>query len=146
MLLKLLAMIHKLNRPLLIRKFPYIEEKKLQDICHLFMEVRTMIWNVLLLIHPTDPQSRPVMIIVFAHVVRPTIRTSLLNWQNLSKQSKNFKRKQCSLLATLCPTRSSHFVIFCDVFLFDEGCHFSSTEKMPFPFESHNLTKGHHRC
>ena len=41
------------------------------------------------LIHSADPQSRPVVIIVFAHVVRtPSI--------HFSKSNKtNFKRKQC---------------------------------------------------
>ena len=46
-----------------------------------------------LLIHEADPQSRPVVIIVFAHVVR----LSVLTFQNKT----NFKRKQCSPLARL---------------------------------------------
>ena len=35
-------------------------------------------WKYVFLIHEADPQSRPVVIIVFAHVVRP----------HLSKQNK----------------------------------------------------------
>ena len=45
------------------------------------------------LIHSADPQSRPIVIIVFAHVVRPFVPT----FQN----ETNFKRKQWSLLARL---------------------------------------------
>ena len=37
-----------------------------------------------ILIHSADPQSRPVGIIVFAHVVR----TSVPTFQNLAKQNK----------------------------------------------------------
>ena len=43
-----------------------------------------------------DPQSRPVVIIVFTHV-RPYVRLSPLS-QNLANKT-NFKWKQCSLLA-----------------------------------------------
>ena len=51
-----------------------------------------------LLIHKADPQSRPVVIIVFAHVVRSYfVRTSFPIFQNKT----NFKQKQCSLLARL---------------------------------------------
>ena len=39
------------------------------------------------LIHEADPQSQQVVIIVFAHVVRPSVPTS--------QNKTNFKRKQC---------------------------------------------------
>ena len=52
------------------------------------------IWHMdFVLIHEADPQSRPVVIIVFAHIVR----TSVPTFQNKT----NFKRKQSSLLANL---------------------------------------------
>ena len=41
---------------------------------------------VTLLIHEDDPQSRPVVIIVFAHVVRPSVRPSVR--LHFSKQNK----------------------------------------------------------
>ena len=47
------------------------------------------------LIHEADPHSRPVVIIVFAHIVRPSPLFKI--YQNKT----NFKRKQCSLLARL---------------------------------------------
>ena len=40
-----------------------------------------------ILIHSADPQSWPVGIIVFAHVVR-NVRTSVPTFQNLAKQNK----------------------------------------------------------
>ena len=49
----------------------------------------------ILLIHSANPKSGPVGVIVFAHVVRPYVRTHFLN---LEKQNN---RKQCSLLAWL---------------------------------------------
>ena len=52
---------------------------------------------MLILIHEADPQSRPVVIIVFAHVVLSSVRPSVPTFQNKT----NFKRKQCSLLARL---------------------------------------------
>ena len=61
-----------------------------------------------LLIHEADPQSRPVVIIVFVHVVRPSVPT----FQNKT----NVTRKQCSLLARLWvwPSGSlmTHHVLF----------------------------------
>ena len=41
----------------------------------------------LMLIHKADPQSRPVVIIVFAHVP-PYFRTSVSPFQNLAKLNK----------------------------------------------------------
>ena len=41
-----------------------------------------------LLIHSADPQSRRVGIIVFTHVVRPSVRPSVRTFQNLVKQTK----------------------------------------------------------
>ena len=52
-----------------------------------------MFWFVL--IHSANPQSRPVVITVFAHAVRPSIRP---HFSNLAKQCN---RKQWSLLARL---------------------------------------------
>ena len=50
---------------------------------------------LLLLIHSDNPKSRLVWIIVFAHVVRPSVRP---HYSNLEKQNN---RKQCYLLAWL---------------------------------------------
>ena len=40
------------------------------------------------LIHSADPQSEPVVIIVFAHVVRPSVLISVPNFRNQAKQNK----------------------------------------------------------
>ena len=60
-----------------------------------------------LLIHSADPQSRPVMIIVYTHVARPSIRSYF------SKYSKT--RKPYSLLARLWVWPSGSSMIFCFV-------------------------------
>ena len=49
----------------------------------LMNERKTKAW-IILLIHSADPKSRPVGIIVFTHVVRPSVST----FQNLAKQNK----------------------------------------------------------
>ena len=41
-----------------------------------------------ILIHSADPQKRPVVIIVFAHVVRPSVRPSIPSFPSLAKQNK----------------------------------------------------------
>ena len=48
------------------------------------------------LIHSADPQSRPVMIIAFTYVIRPSVRPSPLFKMQQSKT--NFQGKQCALL------------------------------------------------
>ena len=42
----------------------------------------------MLLIHSANPQSRPIGIIVFAHVVRLSVRPSVPTFQNLAKLNK----------------------------------------------------------
>ena len=54
-----------------------------------------------ILIHEADPESRPVVIIVFAHVVRSYVRQYVRPSVPTFQNKMNFKRKQCSLLARL---------------------------------------------
>ena len=56
----------------------------MQEELYLFKHRLTLIK----LIHEANPQSRPVVIIVFAHVVSPSVRT----FQNIAKQN-NFQAK-----------------------------------------------------
>ena len=45
-------------------------------------------FSCLFLILSANPQSRPVVIIVFARVVRPSVRMSVPTFQNLAKQKQ----------------------------------------------------------
>ena len=53
------------------------------------------------MIHEAYPQSRPVVIIVFANVVLSCARLSVRPSVPTTQNKANFKRKQCSLLARL---------------------------------------------
>ena len=59
------------------------------------------------LIHEADPQQWPVVITIFAHVVRPSLRSSVPNFRNLVNQNKFqvrieiiFARTDCGSLMT----------------------------------------------
>ena len=47
-----------------------------------------MLYYYLRLIHSANPQSRPVVISVFTHVIRPSVSTSVPTFKNLAKQNK----------------------------------------------------------
>ena len=51
---------------------------------NVYLEILDILLLLHKLIHPAIPQSRPVVITVFAHVVRPYVR---LHFSNLEKQN-----------------------------------------------------------
>ena len=81
------------NEPIRVRFLRIFLKKSQLIYIHIELLIHKADHSHARLIHSANPKSRPVRIIVFAHVVRPSIRP---HFSNLEKQNN---RKQCSLLA-----------------------------------------------